>query len=211
MTNPSKKPSGLDRRALLSTAAMAIPAAALSPMAALAAPEPDPIWAVIDEYRAAAAVLSAAEDDYSARDKRLKSELGKMTPSISVGVMRFHGPTPPSQPQTVYNVEQLDGLVPPGQFPIINARYRADLEAQQREHDGIMGGADQASAEAYDAAQVALHNALTVVPTTMPGVLALLAFMVEVRNDRGSFLDDDIMLDAIDTVSEALRDLTAAA
>jgi hypothetical protein len=101
--------------------------------------------------------------------------------------------------------------VPPDQFPIINARHRADLEAQQREHDAIMGGAEQASAEAHDAAHEALYNAVLVVPTTMPGVLALLALMGETRNDRGSLLDDDMMLDGITTVSEALRDLTAAA
>jgi hypothetical protein len=85
------------------------------------------------------------------------------------------------------------------------------LEAQQREHDAIMGNAQQASDEAYDAAQEALHNAVTVVPTTMEGVLALLVLISQERNERGSFLHDDMMIDAINAASDAVLDLTDAA
>lgn len=197
--------------AINSAALVAAPAIALSPVSALEAPEPDPIWEAIEEYRASAATSAAAEADYAAREKRVLSELGKMHPSIAVGALRFPGPMPPSLPELVYSVERLDQLVPPDEFPVINTRYRADLEAQIREHDAIVGDSEEVAAAAYGAAQDALHNALTVIPTTMAGILALLEFARSEREAVGAMFEDHMMLDALETVSEALRDLTAAA
>lgn len=65
MQDTSSETSTTSRRAFLSTAAVAIPAIAAAPMAALAGTEPDPIFKLIEAHKSAQAEYEAACEQYS--------------------------------------------------------------------------------------------------------------------------------------------------
>jgi hypothetical protein len=125
---------------VLALATVSATADAAAPMAALAS-HVDPIFALIEEYRAAAETLTAACSEHSRREKML-IELGfGLNPFISV--LDVAGPRAP-QPVLVYKLEYVDVPFHPP------ATGHADLEAGSRTEMPILQEGPLCAARSHD-------------------------------------------------------------
>lgn len=193
---------------LVSTAATATAAAAVAaPAINSEIPDgrEDPIFAAIAEYRAAVQAESAAVSDHCQRENRLHV-LGLLCPSIALRDMRH---TEAGQPCIAYSHEQIDVFVPADRFPEQNARHHAMFEPLRSQRDQIIGDSERILSEAQDATSEALENVSTVLPTTLEGVLALLALPAEwYERDYARSVGPEILASLCITVQDVLRDLT---
>jgi hypothetical protein len=171
-----------------------------------AASEADPIFAVIEAYRAAAKTHAAACSEFSRREEMLIEQGWGLGPFISV--LDVSGPGAP-HPVLVYKHEYVDIHVPPDRFPEVNAAAHATLDAKFEQHKAILGDTEKVMYAAMDAETEALDELVWTVPTSIAGVLALLELCPELR--RASGLDADQADAILVSVADALRDLHPSA
>ena len=116
----------------------ALPIALTGPEAA-AASEADPIFALIEEYRAAAKTVAAAASEVSRREDMLIEQGLGLSPFISV--LDVSGPGRPA-PVMVYKHEYVDRFIPADRFSEPNAAAHASLDAQIERHKAIEGDSE---------------------------------------------------------------------
>jgi hypothetical protein len=185
---------------VLALATVSAMADAAAPEDALASSGADPIFALIEEYRAAAKVVAAAASEVSRReDVLIEQGLGLQA---FTSVLDASGPRNP-QPTTVYTHEHIDLLLPVDRFSKPNAAAHTSLDAQIERHKAVVGDSEKVLYAAQDAEDEALHDLVWTVPTTIAGVLALLELLPELR--RARVLDDDDADALIISVTDALQ------
>ena len=187
--------------AVLALATIPATAVAAAPMVALASSD-DPIFALIEEYRAAAKTVAAAASEVSRREARLAEEALGGYPFISA--LDMSGPGRPA-PTMVYKHEHIDRLLPVDRFSKPNAEAHAALDAQIERHKAIMGDSESALNVAQYAETEALDALVWTRPTSIAGVLELLELLPELR--RARVIDDDQADAIIISVIDALRDI----
>jgi hypothetical protein len=187
---------------VLALAAVSATADAAAPMASLASSGVDPIFALIEDCRAAAKTVAAAASEVSRRENMLIEQGLGLSPFISV--LDVSGPRGP-QPTMVYKHEYIDRLIPADRFSKPNAAAHASLDAQIERHKAIMDDSESVLYAAQDAETEALDTLIWTRPTTIAGVLALLELLPELRHAR--VMDDDQADAIIISVIEALDDI----
>jgi hypothetical protein len=164
-----------------------------------AAAADDPIFALIEEYRAAAKTLAAACSEHSRREEILIEQGWGSGPFISV--LDVSGPRAP-HPVLVYKREYIDVHIPPDRFSKVNAAAHAEFDAKLEQHKAIVGDSEKVMYAAMDAETEAVDSVVWTVPTSIAGVLALLDFRSE-----ASDMNDEQTDSLLCSVAEALRDL----
>jgi hypothetical protein len=186
---------------------------AAAPTASLASSAVDPIFALIDVYRAAAKTLAAATSEHDRREEMLIEQGLGSSPFISVLEMRSG--LYANQPVTVYKREYVDIHIPPDRFRELNADAHAALDAKIEQHKAIVGDSEKVMYAAMDAETEAVDSLLWTTPTTIAGVLALLELLPDLR--RARVLDADqadaiiiSVIDALDDIHPKARSASAA-
>jgi hypothetical protein len=186
----------------LALATVSATAGAAAPMAVLVSSGVDPIFALIEEYLAAAKTVAAAASEVDRREEMLIEQ--GLGPDPFISVLDASGPRKP-KPTMVYMHDHIDLLLPVDRFSKRNAAAHASLEAQFDRHKAIVGDSERVLYAAQDAETEAVDSLIWTVPTTIAGVLALLELSPELRRSR---VLDDGQADAITiSVIDALRDL----
>lgn len=162
----------------------------------------DPIFALIDEYHAAAKTLAAAASEHDRREKMLIEQGLGSSPFISVPDMSQFGG---SRPIVVYKREYVDIHIPPDRFSKVNAAAHASLSAKIEQHKAILADSEKVMYAAMDVQGEALDTLIWTTPTTIAGVLALLELFPELRRARD--MDDDQADAIIISVIDALDDM----
>jgi hypothetical protein len=162
--------------AVLALATVSATADAAAPMTALASCDPDPIFALIEDYRTAAKTCAAACSEHSRREGVLIEQGWGLGPFISV--LDVSGPRAP-HPVIVYKHEYVDAHIPPDRFPKVNAAAHAELDAKFDQHKVILGDSETVMYATMDAETEAVDCVIWTVPTSIAGVLALLDFRSE--------------------------------
>jgi len=104
---------GLARRDFIVGAALAVPAVAAAPMAAMASSGADPIFGVTEKYRAAVKTCAAASSESDRReDILMKKGLG-LNPFIFVLDM---SEVRRREPIVDYRHDEIDRVIPPDRF-----------------------------------------------------------------------------------------------
>jgi hypothetical protein len=173
---------------VLALATVSATAEAAAPVAAVASSDVDPIFALIQEYRAAAKTFAAAASEHDRREEMLIEQGLGSSPFISVLEMRS-GPFS-NQPVMVYKHECVDIHIPADRFSELNATAHASLDAKFEQHKAILGDSEKIMYAAMDAETEALDTLVWTPPTTIAGVLALLELWPELRRSR--IIDDDL-------------------
>jgi hypothetical protein len=186
---------------------VALPIAAAVPVALTPTPqassEADPIFARIEEYRAAAKAYGEAAAEHCAHEDTLIEQGLGLSPFISVLEMRI-GPGR-AHPVMVYKHEYVDIHIPPDRFSELNAAAHAELDAKIEQHKAIEGDSEKVMDAAMDAEAEAVDTLVWTPPTTIAGVLALLELLPELRRSRA--MDDDQADAIIISVIDALDDI----
>jgi len=187
--------------AVVALATVSASADAAAPVAAPASSGVDPIFALIDEYRAAAKTVAAAASEHDQREEMLIEQGLGSSPFISVPDMRQFGG---SQPVVVWKHEYVDIHIPPDRFSKVNAAAHASLDAKMEQHKAILGDSEDVLNAAQDAETEAVDTLVWTPPTTIAGVLALLELFPELRRARvlGDDQADTIIISAIDALDD---------
>ena len=207
---------GLTRRSIVSSLAVALPAAAMASTSlsvpAIAAPagEADPIFAAISAYNVAREAELAALAEYCRREEMVKREIGTLDPSVLVfsptGPDAIHG-----QQVLAYTHEQIDKFCPPNLKPRLNALAHRSFAELKRTYDEIMGDAERVRDEAWDAANDALDAVVETVPVTTAGALGLLGFQRDLVESDWLRLTVDHAVRIIDSLEGVLLTMQAQA
>jgi hypothetical protein len=192
-SNPPR-PVDLARRHLLTFAAGGAVAAAIGTPARAAN---DPIFPAIEAHREAKAASDAAYAE-SSRLHRFADEM--VGPSkIEIPNMRDPGTT-----VEVWLFVHIDEAVPGDKFPELNAHYRKLLEERSNARQSICHSnaceklTDELAAATWDA----LDDVAETVPTTLPGLLAMMVYAAE--QDTEEFRDIDALLQSFATAAKGL-------
>jgi hypothetical protein len=188
--------------AVLALATIPATADAAAPMAAMAPSGVDPIFALIEEYRAAARIAAAAASEVDRREEMmLEQGLGTYPVTCVLDAAARGKP----MPTMAYSHEHIDQLLPPDRFSKANAEAKAALDVQIERNKAAVGDSEDVLYAAQDAETEAVDTLIWTVPTTIAGVLALLELSPELRRSR---VLDDGQADAITiSVIDALRAL----
>jgi hypothetical protein len=188
----------------LALATVSATADAAAPVASVASSDVDPIIALIEEYRTAAKITTAAASEHSRREGKLIEQGLGLSPFISV--LDVSGPGH-AQPMVVYNHEYIDRFIPPDRFSEPNDAAHASLDAQVWRHNAIMGDSQHVMYAAMDAEREVLDTIVWTSATSIAGMLALLELWSEIRKATPEVLDDDQIDTLILSIAGALRDL----
>jgi hypothetical protein len=201
-SNPSH---GIARRGFIAGAALAIPAVAIAPTALLASSDADPIFAAINAYMKARDVFNSAADEHVLAERELHAA-GDLFPRTASKGNPHSGLRGPVFSRTH---KEIDQYTPVAWFPTENAREHAELSAAEARRDARITPLEQAKDAAWDAEREALGELVVTVPTTMPGVMAMLEFH---RGWLGR--DDEIEVEylscLVESVQQALEEMQTA-
>ena len=187
----------------MALATVSAPAGEALPLPAVAASGVDPIFSLIEDYRAAAKVVAVAAAEVDRREELLIEEGLGQYPVICVLDATCRRGKP--EQTMIYTHDQIDRHLPPGRYSKANAEARASLDAKIEQHKGVMGDSEDVLYAAQDAETEALDILVWTSPTTIAGVFALPELFPELRRSRA--LDDDQADSITISVLEALRDL----
>jgi hypothetical protein len=163
-----------------------IPAAA--PSIASGLPAPDPVFAAIAAHKEAIRALMSA----SAEQNRFLALADETVGTSSIKVLDMREPSTPPGWHPYVEVDcwiDIEKYVAQAEHPELYAHCRADLEERQAERakfleetagdiDEIMNGPTKAECEAAD-------ELTDVVPTTLPGLLAMLSYVHGAMKQKG--------------------------
>jgi hypothetical protein len=199
LSTPPTNPS-LTRRKILGTAAGAAAAlAGASPMAA--APGPDPIYAAIDAHRKAHATMLAIFAEH-----RKAHELA----DAKIGPLDIPSMIEPGKTVEVSCWGDIERAVPREQYPNLNAHHNAVLDERSAAHNAIVesliGDEDEATSEACHPYFKALQAFMETVPTTLPGLLAMIVYAEEgfERDNETYAYSDCPLIETLATAAKAL-------
>jgi hypothetical protein len=203
-TPPTNTPIDTTRRRFITVAAGAsvasigtLTVAAMPTSAPMAAS--DPIYAAIERRRAAQVAADAATAEVE-RLCDLADEIVGLS-EIDVPSMIELGTTVKASAYS--DIEQ---AVPREQFPEQFAHYLALLQERSAARRAFTGDTDPMGKEQYEAEWQATVNFANTVPTTVPGLLAMITYAAEIREtDEDAFTDHNCML--IDTIAAAAKAL----
>ncbi|QDW38759.1 hypothetical protein FFI89_017375 [Bradyrhizobium sp. KBS0727] len=187
--------------AVLALATVSATADTAAPTAAVASGEPDPIFALIEDYRTAAAAVAAAASEVDRRDEMMIEQ--GLGPYPFISVLDASKPGKPT-PTLAYSHEHIDRLLPPDRFSKANAEAKTALDVQTEREKAIAGDSEKVMNAAMDAEAEALDTLGRTSPTTIAGVLALLYLFPDLQRAR---IDDDQANALIISVIDALVDM----
>jgi hypothetical protein len=203
-TSANNQPDPVDptRRRFLTVAAGGAVAAAIPTAAVAGIPASgDPIFAAIEAHRKADAVADVAFAE-SSRLYRLACEM--VGPShIEVPNMVEPGTT--AKVLCFYDVEQ---VIPRERYPDLNDHYCKLLEDRSAARAEICGDTDELTDGPANASWDARDRFAETVPTTLPGLLAMIVYANELaEQDQGALTDGErarSLLQTLATAAEAL-------
>jgi hypothetical protein len=129
----------------------------------------DPVFAAIQEHNEIYARLRAAEAAHALVERELNAS-GDLFPQVISQGNPYSGLARPVSKTH----EQIDMYTPADLYPGDNRREHAELEAAISRRDAIHIPSQEAMDATWEAERVALEELVETVPTTMPGVMALL-------------------------------------
>jgi hypothetical protein len=201
ITPPTNTPVDTTRRHLLTIAAGGAIAAAIPTTALTSAPAADPIYAAIEAHRTAA----AAADVAFAESSRLYRLATKMVGPSKIEVPNMVEPGTTAEVLCFYDVEQ---VIPHEQYPDLNDHYCKLLEDRSAARAEIHGDTDELTEGPADAAWDARDRFAETVPTTLPGLLAMIVYANELAEQDSDGLTDDeshrALLQTLATAAETL-------
>jgi hypothetical protein len=190
---------------MVSAASLATGTAVFVPPNARAAPTScvDPIFARIEEYRAAAKALHGAAAEYHSHEDTLIEQGLGLSPFVSVLEMRIRPGR--AQPVMVYQHEYVDVHIPPDRFSELNAAAHTELDAKFEQHKAIVGDSEKVMYAAMDVEDEALDAVVGTSPTSAAGLLAMLEFLRSVREIGEMTVDRTEAL--LNSLADAVRAL----
>jgi len=194
--------TSLTRRKILGTIAVSTVAAVGISTTAQAAPA-DPIYAAIDAHRKAHATMLAVFAEHQQAHKLADAKVGPA--DIHIRSMAEPGKT-----VEVSCRRDIERAVPRKQYPDLNAHHNAVLDERRAAHaaivESLIGDEDEAVNEVSHAELDALYAFAETVPTTLPGLLAMIVYAGErSAHDAEVFADSDCPL--IETLATAAKAL----
>jgi hypothetical protein len=161
--------------------------------------EGDPIYAAIEAHRKAA----AAADVAFAESSRLYRLATKMVGPSKIEVPNMVEPGTTAEVLCFYDVEQ---VIPHEQYPDLNDHYCTLLSERSAARAEIYGDTDELTEGPADAAWDARDRFAETVPTTLPGLLAMILYANELaEDDPDAFGDGDCtLLQSLAAAAEAL-------
>jgi hypothetical protein len=171
--------------------------------ALLATPASDPIYARIEAHRTAYATMRTVFAEH-----RQAHELA----DAKVGPAHLYIPSMVEPGKTVEACcwWDIEGAIPREQFPDLNAHHNKLLDERKAAHaaivESLIGDEEEATNELSHAELDALDEFSETVPTTLPGLLAMIAYGGNViERDAEAFADCNCSL--IETLATAARAL----
>jgi hypothetical protein len=206
-TDSASTKHAMTRRTAL--AGLAIMPAIGMPIAAAAEPGfavaiPDPIFAAIERHR---------QTDHAKRAKYAEADRVFKLADQTVGPSHIEIPskTEPGKIVQASGWFDIQNHVPEEKFPELYAEYNALLKERKAAWSaavGHYGKVDYTQAE-YDAAWKALDDFVETVPTTLPGLLAMLAYAHEMvtEDDHSFWTESDKAETLVATLATAAKAL----
>jgi hypothetical protein len=196
LSRPMFPPRDPTRRRLLTVAAGGAAAAVTGIPASKAAPALDPIYAAIEAHRRA----DAAADGAFAESSRLYRLANEMVGPSRIEVPNMVEPGTTAKVLCFYDVEQ---VIPHEQYPDLNDHYCRLLEERSAARFDIHGDTDELTDGLANAAWDARDAFAETVPTTLPGLLAMILSANELSD---AFTGDSAraLLQTLATAAEAL-------
>jgi hypothetical protein len=149
-------------------------------MAALASSDADPIFDLIAQHRTARDFLTKAEEAHSLVEREMHAS-GDLYPGVTSRGNPFSGlPRPISKTHS-----DIDMYSPADHYPDDNKREHDELAASIARRDARRLPIEEAMNAAWDAEREVLETLVQTVPTTMPGVMAMLKFQRDCDGNVG--------------------------
>ena len=169
--------------AILPTSVVGIPATAAAPT------EVDPIYAAIEAHREAYATMQAAFAEHRRAHELADAQVGPAHLDI------------PSMVEPGETVEascrwDIETAVPREQFPDLNARHNRLLDERKTAHaaivESLIGDEDEETDEVAGPEFEALREFAETTPTTLKGLLAMVAYAGEINAEQPDAFDLDM-------------------
>jgi hypothetical protein len=204
-TPPTNTPIDTTRRRFLAVSAGAsvvsvgaLAGAAMPAATLAAAPAVDPIYAAIEAHRTAA----AAADVAFAESSRLYRLATKMVGPSKIEVPNMLEPGTTAEVLCFYDVEQ---VIPHEQYPDLNDHYCTLLSERSAARFDIHGDTDELTDGPANAMWDARDDFAETVPTTLPGLLAMIIY----ANEHPAGESDRTLLQTLATAAKALAQVQA--
>jgi hypothetical protein len=202
-TPPTNTPIDPTRRHLLTVAAGGAVAALTTASPTIAARAPDPIFAAIATHRKAHATMQAVFAEHRQAHELADAKVGPAHLDIPSMV----------EPDKTVEVScwwDIEGAVPHDQYPDLYAHHNAVLDERRAAHaaivESLIGDEDEATNEVCGPELTALHAFAETVPTTLPGLLAMIVYAGECSaHEADAFADSDCPL--IENLASAAKAL----
>jgi hypothetical protein len=195
------------RRNILGTIAAAGAAALTLAPARAEALVPDPIYAAVEAHRKAYATMQVVFAEHRQAHELADAQVGPAHLDI------------PSMVEPGKTVEaccwwDIERAVPREQYPDLYAHHNAILDERKAAHaaivESLIGDEDEATNEVCGPELKGLRAFAETVPTTLPGLLAMIVYAGECsENDAEAFADPDCSL--IETLATAAKALIGKA
>jgi hypothetical protein len=200
-TNPPGPVDPTRRRLLTVAAGGAVAAMAISTTAQAAGSPADPIFAAIAAHQKAHATMQAAFAEHRQAHEVADAKVG---PSH----LRIPSMVEPGEIVEVDCRGDIERAVPREQFPDLNAHHKRLLDDRMAAHaavvESLIGDEDEATAEVCGPEFDAQHAFSETVPTTIPGLLAMIVYAGEItQRDAEAFADSNCSL--IETLATAAK------
>jgi hypothetical protein len=199
-TPPTSTSARHSRRSILGAIAVGGTVAALALPTAKAI-EADPIYAAIEAHRQAAAAADAAFVESS----RLYRLAGEMVGPSHIEIPNMVEPGTTAKVRIFWDVEQ---VIPHEQYPDLNDHYCKLLEDRSAARAEIHGDTDELTEGPANAAWDARDRFAETVPTTLPGLLAMIVYANELaEQDQDALTDGEshrALLQTLAMAAEAL-------
>ena len=186
---------------IISVGSLAAVAMPISTTAPAAGSQADPIYAAIEVHRKAYATMQAVFAEH-----RQAHEVADAT----VGPAHLYIPSM-ADPGEIVEVDcrgDIERAVPREQYPDLNAHHKRLLDERMTTHaaivESLIGDEDEATDEVAGPEFEALQEFAGTVPTTLPGLLAMIVYPGECSaHDVDAFADSDCPL--IETLAAAAK------
>lgn len=165
------------RRAFVVGLAGAAAAATIAP-AALATQGDDPIFRRIEAHRTAEAAYAAACHEQSQREDSLIDE--------GIGLAPFVTMITGSRPIVAHSHQQIDAYAG-SVSERVTAKAHVDLDKALGRKGEVLGNIENEVGDLYDVSRDALESLITSVPTTTPGLRAMVAYVTDLTDQLESY------------------------
>jgi hypothetical protein len=162
---------------------------------------PDPIFAVIEAHRKAYATMQAVFAEHRQAHELADAKVGPAHLDIPSMVE-------PGKTVEVSGRWEIERAVPHDQYPDLYAHHNAVLDERRAAHaaivESLIGDEDEATNEVCGPELTALYAFAETVPTTLPGLLAMIVYAGECSAHQAeAFADSDCPL--IETLAIAAK------